>query len=55
VDVHQFSGGFGNVNGFVGILDDVLVTTAAGLTISKVKGKHFYGNLSFDAGGKVNF
>lgn len=55
VDVHQFSDGFGNVNGFVGILDDVRVTTAAGLTISGIKGKHFYGKLVFDAGGKVIF
>ncbi len=55
VDVNQFSGGFGNVNGFVGILDDVRVTTAAALTTLKAKGKHFYGKLSFDAGGKVIF
>lgn len=55
VDVHQFSGGFGNVNGFAGINDDVLITTGAALTILQVKGKHFYGNLSFQAGGKVNF
>lgn len=55
VDVHQFSGGFGNVNGFAGILDDVRVTTGAALTILKVKGKHFYGKLTFDAGGKVEF
>ena len=55
VEVNQFSGGFGNVNGFVGIDDFVRVTTAAALTTLKVKGKHFYGNLSFDAGGKVEF
>lgn len=55
VDVHQFSNGLGNVNGFVGIDDDVLVTTAAALTILRVKGKHFYGKLRFDPGGKVEF
>ena len=55
VDVHQFSGGLGNVNGFAGILDDVRVTTGAALTILGVKGKHFYGKLAFDAGGKVEF
>jgi hypothetical protein len=55
VDVNQFSGGFGNVNGFVGRLDDVLITTAAALTLLRAKGKHFYGRLRFDAGGKIEF